>query len=149
MLAGMPSSYVSERWPASSAGQPRSEERGLVIFSGVLLVTLGVMQLFEGATSLASGQAFVTNPTGELIAVDAVSWGWLHLALGAITTPAGVGVLFGQTWARVVGIVVAALGAILHMLIMITSPVFCLIMVSIDMLVICALAVHGRELRRD
>lgn len=145
----MPSSYAEERRSIPTREpRPEHEGRGLVIFSAVLLLTLGVMQLVEGVTSLTNGYAYVTGSAGELIEVDAVDWGWMHLVLGAVTAPAGLGVLFGQTWARVVGVVVAAFGAILHMMSTAASPVSGMILVALDLLVIYARTVHGGQLRR-
>ena len=43
---------------------------------------------------------FVTSP------------GWIHLILDIIVFAAGVGLLAGQTWARVVGVVLAVISAV-------------------------------------
>jgi hypothetical protein len=47
---------------------------------------------------------------------DATTWGWIHLLGGVLLALAGWALLSGQTWARVVGIVLAVLSAIANFL---------------------------------
>ena len=45
---------------------------------------------------------------------DITTWGWIHLILGIVVALAGVGLLAGRSWARVVGITLAVLSAIVR-----------------------------------
>jgi hypothetical protein len=58
---------------------------------------------------------------------------------------AGLGVLGGQTWARVVGIIIAVVSALANMMFLAAYPVWGTIVIAIDVLVIYAMAAHGRE----
>ena len=62
---------------------------------------------------------------------------------------AGVGLLTGATWARVLGVVVAMVSAIVNLGFLAASPGWALIMITLDVLVIYAVTVHGREIRND
>jgi hypothetical protein len=53
----------------------------------------------------------------------------------------------GQTWARVVGIIIAVISAFANLLFIAAYPVWCTIVIAMDVLVIYALAAHGREVR--
>jgi hypothetical protein len=53
----------------------------------------------------------------------------------------------GATWARVVAVVVAAVNAIGHMAFASAYPVWALIVIVIDVLVIWAVIAHGEEIR--
>jgi hypothetical protein len=55
--------------------------------------------------------------------------------------------MMGRTWARVVGIVLAAVSAIVNIGFIYASPVWAVIVITLDVIVIYALAVHGREVR--
>jgi hypothetical protein len=60
---------------------------------------------------------------------------------------AGIGVLLGQTWARVVGIGIAAISGLGNLLFLPAQPFWCTLVIALDVLVIYTLAVHGREAR--
>ena len=51
---------------------------------------------------------YVATPQ-YIYSFDLTAWGWVHLLLGVLAIVAGFAVLKGQTWARVVGIVMACL----------------------------------------
>jgi hypothetical protein len=70
-----------------------------------------------------------------------------HLILGIVVALAGVGLLAGRTWARVVGITLAALSAITNFLFIPEHPFWALLVIALDVVVIWALAAHGREVR--
>jgi hypothetical protein len=55
-------------------------------------------------------------------------------------------VLAGQTWARAVGVAVAALNAIAHLTFIAASPYWSIIVIAVDIVVIYALIVHGAKL---
>ena len=52
-------------------------------------------------------------------------------------------------WARVVGILVALLSAVVNIAFLAAYPVWSTIMITIDVLVIWALTVHGKETKAD
>jgi hypothetical protein len=60
---------------------------------------------------------------------------------------AGIGVFTGALWARVAGVVVALVSALSSMLFMPAYPVWGIIMITFDVVVIYALVAHGREVR--
>ena len=60
---------------------------------------------------------------------------------------AGVCVFAGQVWARTVGVVVAALSALLNLGFLAAYPVWSLILIALDVVVIMALTVHGSDIK--
>jgi hypothetical protein len=60
---------------------------------------------------------------------------------------AGFGLLSGRTWARVVGITLAALSATANFLFIPYYPFWSILIVAVNVLVIWALTAHGREFK--
>jgi hypothetical protein len=71
---------------------------------------------------------------------DVTTWGWIQLILGIVVALAGVGLLAGRTWARVVGITLAVLSAIANFLFIPHHPFWALLVIALDIFVIWALA---------
>ena len=59
---------------------------------------------------------------------------------------AGIGVLSGNLFGRIVGVALAGLSAIVNMLFAEAAPVWAVIIIIVDVFVIYALIVHGREM---
>ena len=87
-----------------------------------------------------------TRPHCQCVQVR--DWGWIHLTVGLLVLVAGFFVFNGAVWARVVGIAAAALSAVLNFMWLPYYPVWGLIIIALDMTVIWALSVHGREFTR-
>jgi hypothetical protein len=62
-----------------------------------------------------------------------------------VVAVAGFAVLSGATWARVVGITVAALSAIANFLFIPYYPFWSLLVIALDVLAIWALAAYGHR----
>jgi len=56
-------------------------------------------------------------------------------------------VMAGAMWARVLGIAFAVISAIINLAFMAAYPVWGIIIIALDVVVIYALAVHGREMK--
>jgi hypothetical protein len=58
-----------------------------------------------------------------------------------------VGVFAGQTWARVVGTVVAVVSALLNLAFLAAYPIWSTLMIGLAVVVVMALTVHGSEIK--
>ena len=119
--------------------------RGFVLFAAVMLIIIGVFHAFNGLSAILEDAFFVVTPN-YLFSIDVTTWGWLHLILGIIVLLAGVYLLRGSLWAVLVGIVVAGVSAILNFLSIPYYPFWSLLIIALDVVVIWALATHGRDL---
>jgi hypothetical protein len=117
---------------------------GLTIFAAVMMVISGVWQALAGIAALVRDTVYVTTPD-YIFSFDLTGWGWLHLLLGILAAVAGFAVLQGQTWARVVGIVLAGLSMIANFLFLPYYPLWSLLIIALDVAVIWALATYRRE----
>ena len=81
------------------------------------------------------------------IVMDYQVWGWLMVVLGAVVAVAGHQVLSGRTWARYVAVLVMAFDALLNFAFVGGYPFWSILAIVLDVIVIYALIVHGRETR--
>jgi hypothetical protein len=117
---------------------------GLILFAGVMMILAGAFHAFSGLVALFENEFYVATPN-YLLEFDATSWGWIHLVVGLVVAGAGFGVLSGQTWARVVGIAVAVVSALVNFAFIPHYPLWALVIITLDIFVIWALAAHGRD----
>src|SRR5689334_21560709 len=85
---------------------------GLIVFGGVMMLMMGGFQIIEGIVALFRDEYYLVTRNGLLLTFDFTTWGWVHLNLGIVAVAAGFGVLMGQMWARVLGIIIAVLSAL-------------------------------------
>ncbi|MCW6006694.1 hypothetical protein K1W54_19210 [Micromonospora sp. CPCC 205371] len=77
---------------------------GWIIFAGLMMIVIGLFQLVAGSAALFDDGYFLVTSDGLLLNLGYTAWGWIHLILGIVAIIVGYGVMVGQTWARVVGI---------------------------------------------
>ncbi|MCY1136853.1 hypothetical protein OWR29_02505 [Actinoplanes sp. Pm04-4] len=141
-----PRQTYDEPYAQPRRGQP-SGWVGMVVFAGVMLLMLGGFEIIEGTVALFKDDFFLTTRQGLVIPMDFTAWGWTHILIGVIGVCTGLGILYGQMWARVVGIVIAVLSALANLTFLPAYPFWCSIIIAVDVLIIYALSVHGREVR--
>ncbi len=111
---------------------------GLAVFAGVVMVVGGAFQALDGLAGIVNDKYLVVLPN-YLYAFDLTVWGVIHLLVGLALVVIGVSLLRGQTWARVAGIIAAAVSAILNFVWLPIAPLWAIILIAVDMLVIWAL----------
>ncbi|MET8151659.1 hypothetical protein ACIBSW_38285 [Actinoplanes sp. NPDC049668] len=121
---------------------------GWVLFAGIIMLTGGFFNVMGGIVALVRDDFYLVGSSGLVLSVDYTAWGWFLLLFGVLLLFAGYGVMVGQTWARVTGIVLAVLNAVMHMVFMPAYPVWSIIVITLDVFIIFALAVHGRETKQ-
>jgi hypothetical protein len=118
---------------------------GAIMFAGIMMVMNGIFSAISGIVALAKEDFYVVLPN-YVVELDATTWGWIHLIMGIVVALAGFSVLTGKTWARVIGILVVSLSAIANFAFIPYYPIWSLLIIAIDVVVIWALAAHGREM---
>jgi hypothetical protein len=136
--------------PSSSASGPVTRPTatgwvGWVYFAGIMLLLLGGFQIIEGLTALFNRTYLLVSSNGLLVTANLAAWGWLHLLIGAVALVAGYGIIVGKRWAQVLGIVLACVSALVNLTYIAAYPLWSMTIIAVDILVIYALAVHGRE----
>jgi hypothetical protein len=135
------STRPAESTPATTESSPWAT--GFAVFAGVMMVIGGVMGVLAGLSAIFHDQVFVTTPT-YTYAFDLTTWGWVHLVVGAVLAFAGISVVQGATWARMVGIGVAGLSMLANFAFLPYYPLWAILLIAIDVVVIWALATYRR-----
>ena len=120
---------------------------GWVGFAGIMLILLGFFQVIQGLVAVFDRGYYLVGPEGLVVNADYTAWGWLHLIIGLIAVAVGLGLMAGNMIARIVGVIVAVISATLNLLFMGAYPVWSTIVIAVDVIVIYAIVVHGRELK--
>ena len=133
---------------SQTSERPRSAvATGVIVFAAVAMIMIGVFHAIQGLVALFNDDFYVVGQKWTF-EFDLTTWGWIHLLVGVLVLVAGFFVFNGAVWARAVGIAVAALSAVLNFMWLPYYPVWGLIIIALDVLVIWALAVHGRDYAR-
>ncbi len=142
---------TTSRAPQSRPGYDAPAERtgwtGWVIFAAVMMLVIGSFQIIEALTALFRDTYYVVGHNDLLVRVDYTQWGWIHLILGGLLAFAGLSLFSGAVWARVVGVILAGLSALANLVFIAAYPFWSMTVIALDVFVIYALTVHGREMR--
>jgi hypothetical protein len=134
------------RSAARAQEEPSGAAVGFILFAAIMMIMAGVFQAISGLVGIFENEFYVAT-RNYLFQFDATTWGWIHLVVGLIVAFAGWGLLSGRTWARAVGITVALVSATANFLFIPYYPVWSLLIITLDIFVIWAIAAHGGELR--
>jgi hypothetical protein len=137
-----------EAYPSRVRGQEATSGTavGFILFAAIMMIMVGVFQAIQGLVAIFENEFYVAT-RNYLFQFDATTWGWIHLLVGLIVAFAGWGLLSGRTWARVVALTVALLSALANFLFIPYYPFWALLLITLDIFVIWAIAAHGGELR--
>jgi hypothetical protein len=120
---------------------------GWIAFAGLIMVMLGSFHVIQGLVAIFNDKYFLVGKNGLLLHVDYTAWGWVHLVAGVVVLVAGFFVFAGQVWARAVGTIVALLSALLNVAFLGAYPLWSLMMIALDVVIILALTVHGSDIK--
>jgi len=130
------------------AGQGRrpvaSENSTWIAFAGVMMVILGSLDAIWGLAAILNDEVVVVGGHGALI-FDITTWGWFQLILGAVIGFTGLGLLVGNEVARVLGIALLAINAVLQVVWFPAAPLWAFLMIVLDVVIIYQLTVNWTE----
>jgi hypothetical protein len=119
---------------------------GWIYFAGFMMMLTGIFEAIAGLTALLNNN-FYAVAANRLVVFDFTTWGWLHLLVGVVIMMAGMAVLSGHVWARIVGVMLAMLSIIANFAFITAYPIWSIVVIVADALIIYALTVHGSEAR--
>jgi hypothetical protein len=118
-----------------------------IMFAAIFMMITGALNAIQGLAALFRDEAYWVTLGGAVVTFDVTTWGWIHLISGILLVGIGVLLMKGSTFARVIGIILVALNLIAQFSWATLYPFWSLIAIAVDVLIIYALVVHGRELK--
>ena len=118
---------------------------GWIVFAGIMLVLVGIFQLMEGFVAVFENGYYLVSHNGLVVHADYTGWGWLHLILGVLVLIIGAALLREDVpgWARGTAIVLVALNAVVQLSWLPAYPIWSIVMIVLDVLIIGALVAIG------
>jgi hypothetical protein len=123
---------------AGALREPSGAAIGFTMAAAVLMMLSGAWNFLEGLGAILRGSYYVVLPN-YTYNLSVSGWGWFHLILGAVVFIAGACLFTDQMWARVAGIAVASISAIVNFLYIPYMPVWSIALIALDVAVIWAL----------
>ena len=136
----MTNQATAQTQPVDQSSHESGLAHGFAVFAGVIMIMSGAFQAIAGLVGLFANEVYVATRK-YVFQFDVTTWGVIHLLVGLLVLFAGVAVMSGQTWARVIGIILAGLSALANFMFIPYYPFWSLLIIALDVFVIWALAV--------
>jgi hypothetical protein len=112
---------------------------GTTVAAAALLFVAGIASLLQGIAALADNDIVIVG-INYTYKFDVTTWGWIHIVLGIIGIVVSLGLFVGQTWARGMAFVIAALSIVANFLWLPYYPLWSIVIIALDVVVIWAVA---------
>lgn len=119
---------------------------GWIGFASFMLLLMGTFHMIAGFVALLKDEVYVIGEENLWI-LDYTQWGWVHVIGGILAITAALSLMQGHMYGRVIAVLVAGASAIVNMAFIPVYPLWSILIVTIDILVIYAVTVHGSELQ--
>lgn len=117
---------------------------GTSIAAAALLLVAGFITLFQGISAAANDDVFVAGPN-YVYELDLTGWGWIHIIFGILLILAGLALMTGALWARIVAIGLVSLSIIANFLWIPWYPLWSILIIALDIVIIWAIATWRPE----
>ncbi len=105
---------------------------------GVILLLTSGMELLNGFSAIANDEQYAEG-SDYLYRFDMQVWGAVHVVIAVVSAAVAIGIIARKSWAQIAGIVVAGLAAVGNFAFIPLYPVWSLVVVALNILVIWAL----------
>jgi hypothetical protein len=116
---------------------------GWLVFAAVVLVTAGIMRIFDAIWAFRYHGALPQNLEDAIFGHSLKTYGWVYIVVAAVLIVCGFLVLSGSQVARWIGVAAGSIGAISAIWWMPYYPVWSLTYILVGGLVVYALVAHG------
>jgi hypothetical protein len=119
---------------------------GWIAFAAFVMMVSGALTSIMGFLAIINNNWTLWNNNGVPYG-SAYGWGWWNLFVGLVVMAIGGALMRGSLFARTVAVFVAAGSLISHFVGLYVAPFWSLTVIVIDILVIWAVMVHGKEMK--
>lgn len=111
---------------------------GFTAMAAVLMMLSGAWNFLVGLAAIIRHAFFFISPN-YAYHISVHAWGVTGIVVGAVVFAAGLALFMDMMWARVLGVIVAGLSAVMNFLFLPFSPIWSLILIVLDVVIIWAL----------
>jgi hypothetical protein len=127
--------------PMERSGATVTRRPGMVTFAAIIMFMVAGFEVLSALLAFAGTGWWVTD-MGNLVYTNFVLWGVLDLIIALIALYAGIDLLRGGTFGRVMGYLFAGLAAIRWFFVIPAAPILAVVVIALCVMVIYALATH-------
>lgn len=120
----------------------RTRRSGWVSFAAAFMLNAGMLNAIWGVAALTNSPYFAER---ELLWSTLTTWGWIALVLGGLQMLCGGLVLVGKRLGQLLALLLATMGVVVNFLSVGAYPVWSVIALVFNALVLWAVTVHGEE----
>lgn len=142
MSVSSQSSYPSDR--TADRPLPGAESSGWVAFAGILLFINGCFTAFWGLAAVLNDEVVTVGGGAGVVIWDITAWGWAAIVIGVLMILTGIGLFTGNRAARWAAIFFATVSALFQFGIVTAFPLWAIMVIVIDLVVIYHLVAHWR-----
>lgn len=128
-----------------ASGAPRTG-RGWAGFAGMMILVVGTFNVIWGLVALVQDTYFASD---QLLMWSLNSWGAIHIAVGCLQLLTALLIFSGSGAGPVLGLVLAFFSAVGALVSIGAYPIWSIVIIAIDGLIIYALTVYGDAFMTD
>ena len=126
-----------------------SASSGWIIFAAFVMFTLGAIDIIQGIAALAKDEIYLVTESDLLVTTNFTTWGWALIIWGIVLILAAGALFSGKEWGRWFGIVAVIVNGIGQIAWFPAFPLWSLIAIGLEIVVLYALTAGWREAKRD
>lgn len=117
---------------------------GWVAFAGYLMIVAGVFHAIAGLVALFKPSLYLATDN-HLFVFNYTGWGWVHIAIGILLALSAFSLFAGRLWGRIVAIFFATISALLNFGFIWAYPLWSIMIIIVDVIIIYSVAMYGGE----
>lgn len=122
----------------SRGPQASTPSYGAATFGGMLMLLAGTLHLVQGLVALVNDEFYVSRQA-QMVELDLVTWGWIHLVFGVLVASTGAALVAGRYGARIPAVLLVALSVVVNAIWFAHYPFWSATVIALDVFVIWAL----------
>jgi hypothetical protein len=126
---------------AQAGSRAEPELSGWIVFAALMLLVAGGFSLVYGLAALLNDQVVTVGGKGVIV-WDFTVWGWVHLVIGAVMLLTCWGLFALKGFARWTAIFIAIINAMIQMATITAFPLWSIMMITLDVIIIYQLTVN-------